>query len=236
MFSRVISWDAALCGLPAARFPHQMVWVPSPDGPGRDQPSAPPAGAHHSEPAACGWCSFQNAATRTTNRILIVNDDSSVRASLKKVLEQAGFMVDLASTAKEALVELDSGSARLVLLDLNLPDQNGWDILERITRRSPAVPVVIITGLPGQPWAREVASVAPLLEKPIDVSTLLSTIQQLLEEPREVRLRRFCAFLETNNRIPPVVADYLERIPRYPTSPTDAPAPGLPGSVLPAKP
>jgi CheY-like chemotaxis protein len=170
------------------------------------RPSAPPAGAHHSEPAACGWCSFQNAATRTTNRILIVNDDSSVRASLKKVLEQAGFMVDLASTAKEALVELDSGSARLVLLDLNLPDQNGWDILERITRRSPAVPVVIITGLPGQRWARE------------------------------VRLRRFCAFLETNNRIPPVVADYLERIPRYPTSPTDAPAPGLPGSVLPAKP
>jgi hypothetical protein len=36
MFSSVISWDAALCGLPATRFPHQVVWA-SPDGPGRDQ-------------------------------------------------------------------------------------------------------------------------------------------------------------------------------------------------------
>jgi DNA-binding NtrC family response regulator len=164
------------------------------------------------------------------NRILVVDDDSSVRASLKKVLEQAGYAVDLAATAQEALVELDSGTARLVLLDLNLPDQNGWDVLERVTRRSPTVPVVTITGLPGQRWAREIAALAPLLEKPLDAALLLSTIQQLLEEPREIRLRRFCAYLENSNRIPAVGATYLERLPRCPITSYGSAPPSLPPS------
>jgi phosphoserine phosphatase RsbU/P len=151
--------------------------------------------------------------TCAINWILIVDDDSSVRASLRKVLEQAGYAVRLASQVQEALTALEAHSFSLVLLDLNLPQQNGWEVLERVSRRSPALPMVIVTGVPDQRWAREIASLAPVLEKPLDAAVLLSTIQQLLEEPREVRLRRFCAYLESRNSLAADGATYRERAP-----------------------
>ena len=154
------------------------------------------------------------------NRILVVDDDSSVRASLKKVLEQSGFEVELAASGQEALYQLESKALNLILLDLNLPDRNGWDLLELITRRSPTLPMIVITGLPSQRRAREIATLAPVLEKPLDASVLLATIQQMLREPAETRLRKFCDYLETCRRIPAVGATYLERLPRYPTSTT----------------
>jgi DNA-binding response OmpR family regulator len=147
------------------------------------------------------------------NRILIVDEDSSVRASVKKVLEQAGYTVGLAANGREAMAELQSDGTGLVLLDLNLPDPDAWEVLEHLTRRSPTVPIVLLTGLRGQTQARELACLAPVLEKPLDAAVLLSTIQGLLDEPREARLRRFCAFLETSHQIPAVGATYLERLP-----------------------
>jgi DNA-binding NtrC family response regulator len=148
------------------------------------------------------------------HRILVVDDDQSARDSVKKVLEQAGFAVAALTDAPHALAELELGGADLVLLDLDLPDDGGWEVLDRVTRRSPTIPVIII-GHPEPNFAKEIAYAALLLEKPLDPAVLLSAVQQSLSEPREVRLRRCCAYLESSRSIPVPSASYLRRMPVY---------------------
>lgn len=133
-----------------------------------------------------------------TNRILVVDGDTSEGVSVKNVLEQAGYAVGLVSSGRQALEELDSKEICLVVLDLDIPGQHAWDVLDRVTRRSPTIPVAIITRQLAHSWTREVTSLGPLLQKPLDAVELLSTIKVAIEEPREVRLRRFCAFLENH--------------------------------------
>jgi CheY-like chemotaxis protein len=58
--------------------------------------------------------------------------------------------VALAAGELEAALRFQPGQADLLLLDLNLPDQSGWDIFEELTRRQPFVPVINITGMPNQ--------------------------------------------------------------------------------------
>ena len=78
----------------------------------------------------------------------------------------------------------------LVLLDLKLPEENGWDIFGRLTRKWPLLPVVVITARPNQLFTALVAGVAALLEKPLAIPKMLQTISRLLCESVETRLAR----------------------------------------------
>ncbi len=73
--------------------------------------------------------------------ILIVEDDSSILMGLKYCLEAEGFLVDGVSLGSEALVKANS-SYDLILLDLNLPDMHGFDVLKKI---GSLVPVICLT-------------------------------------------------------------------------------------------
>lgn len=73
-------------------------------------------------------------------KVLIVEDDVSILMGLKFCLEQEGFVVETASLGKEALEKVKNGFD-LVLLDLNLPDMNGFEILEQIKD----IPVIFLT-------------------------------------------------------------------------------------------
>jgi DNA-binding response OmpR family regulator len=84
----------------------------------------------------------------------------------------------------------------LAVLELNLPNQSGWDVCERLITRYPLVPVIIITGLPDQQRAAKAAGVGALFEKPIEVMGLLKRVEELLAEPDGVRLARLCGDLE----------------------------------------
>jgi DNA-binding response OmpR family regulator len=135
-------------------------------------------------------------------RILIVDDDQSVRESLRKVLEGAGYEVALAAGGVEAAVRLEPGRIDLVLLDLNLPNQSGWDVFEQITTRRPLVPVIIITGLPVQRGTAAMAGVGALFEKPVEVAALLQRMEELLAESPEARLQRLCGYVEDTSYVP----------------------------------
>jgi DNA-binding NtrC family response regulator len=134
-------------------------------------------------------------------RILVVDDDKSVRESLKKVLEGAGYEVILAAGGLEAAIRFEPGQTDLLLLDLNLPNQSGWEVFERVTARYPLVPVIIITGLPNQERAAKAAGVGALFEKPVEAGALLATMTELLEESAERRLQRLCGRLEDTKYI-----------------------------------
>ena len=125
----------------------------------------------------------------SNSRILLVDDDPAVRSALAQVLAEEGYVVSCGADGEEALRIVDD-SISLVLLDLNMPQKNGWDTFERLTARNPLVPVIIITARPNQLFTALSAGVGALMEKPLDFPVLLQTIRELLQEPDDVRLAR----------------------------------------------
>lgn len=77
------------------------------------------------------------------HKILVVDDDDQVRASLTKALQAVGYRVASAADAKEAVDAFVAEGPALLLLDLNLPTRNGWDVFEQLTSLNPLVPVVL---------------------------------------------------------------------------------------------
>jgi len=122
--------------------------------------------------------------------VLVVDDDSSVRDSMKKVLESAGFEVLLAGDGQEAVEQARPGHVDLLLLDIGLPIRNGWDAFAQITAANPCLPIILITGHSDQYPAASAAGASAFMEKPLDANQLLVTIKKLLAEPKEARLLR----------------------------------------------
>lgn len=145
-------------------------------------------------------------------RVLIVDDDKSVREALCKVLREEGFEPCLAADGLEALEKRDRLRFGLILLDLGLPGLTGWEIYERILRDDPALPVIIVTGQASQLGTAAAAGVGALMEKPLDIPRLLRTIRRLLAEPAEARLRRNGAIRAEEKPSPPDVVLHWRRV------------------------
>ena len=83
---------------------------------------------------------------KTTERILVVDDDLEIRESVADVLRQAGYDVDEAKDGKKAIKCIDAGSYDLVLTDLNLPKLDGMKVLRHVLDESPDTICIILTG------------------------------------------------------------------------------------------
>lgn len=123
-------------------------------------------------------------------KILLVDDDAAVRQMLMRVLTGENYTVFPAENGDEAFAQAKENAVDLVLLDLNLPKQSGWDIFERLSSEYPLLPVIIITARPNQLFLALSAGVGALFEKPLDFPKLLQTIRTLLAESAETRLAR----------------------------------------------
>jgi len=134
------------------------------------------------------------AMTLPRKTIFVVDDDAAVRASMIKVLKGAGYEVMTASDGQEASARFAPERIDLVLLDLNLPFRSGWEVFEGLTTRYPTIPIIIITAMPNQYRTALAAGVGALMEKPIEVPALLQTMEALLAESPEARLRRMCGY------------------------------------------
>jgi len=84
----------------------------------------------------------ENSAT--INRILVVDDDKTTHSLLQAYLSVTGFDVEVASTAEEAWMHYNSKACHLVLLDLNLPDEDGLVVARKI-RASSDIPIIMLT-------------------------------------------------------------------------------------------
>jgi CheY-like chemotaxis protein len=82
--------------------------------------------------------------TFTTSSVLIVEDDSGLSRALQRIIEQRGIKVELAGTVADALEKLDCCGR--MLLDMNLPDGLGTEVLERIRAERRPVKVAVLTG------------------------------------------------------------------------------------------
>jgi len=123
-------------------------------------------------------------------RILLVDDDRTVRDSLNDVLLAEGYLIIPVEDGQQALDLANTSPVDLVLLDLNMPVKNGWDTFERLTAEHPLIPIIIATARPNQLFTALNAGVGALLEKPMEIRTLLRTMEKLLAETAEQRMAR----------------------------------------------
>ena len=81
----------------------------------------------------------------TNERVLIVDDDESVRWVLKKSLEKDGYAAVLAKDAAEALERIKAGDIAVALMDIRMPGTTGFEALEKIQEQGAAIAVIIMT-------------------------------------------------------------------------------------------
>ena len=118
-------------------------------------------------------------------RVLLVEDDDLLRESFQILLDDAGYRVLTAGTARSAIDTARDEHPNLVILDLGLPDRPGLDVV-RIFRADPdlaAVPVIALTGRvgPGQEEACLEAGCNRFLAKPVAASRLLQEMATFVE-------------------------------------------------------
>jgi len=114
--------------------------------------------------------------------ILLAEDDSAVRTYLGRVLHSEGYAVVEAENGCEAVTEFISAAPDLILLDLNMPEKDGWAAFQLIQQIHPLVPIIVITARPNQYERARSLGVDALMEKPLDFPLLLKTIAELLAE------------------------------------------------------
>jgi len=78
-------------------------------------------------------------------KILIIEDDQTLAKNLKEVLVKDGFAVDVAYSREIGLVEIEVNEYDCVVLDINLPDGNGFDLLRQLRQSENQIPVIIVT-------------------------------------------------------------------------------------------
>lgn len=114
-------------------------------------------------------------------KILIVDDEPEVLRALTFMADAHGYDVQSCSNAREAFVAADDGFACLVV-DQNLPDGRGIDLVEALRSRGVAAPAILVTTDPSAALRRQAARIqAPIVEKPLLGEDLFSQITRLTE-------------------------------------------------------
>ena len=121
------------------------------------------------------------------SRILIVDDEESIRRTLAGILSDESFEVVTAEDGEQALGQLsDAEGTDLVLLDIAMPGRDGIEVLEILRGSHPHLPVVIMTGHGTVETAVRATKLGAFdfIEKPLSVDKLLLTIEHALEQSR----------------------------------------------------
>ena len=129
---------------------------------------------------------------KTTGHILIIDDEASLRKTLARILQQAGFEVTTAETAEQGLAFLTTTDFDLVFTDLRMPGIHGLEALKRIHAMQPNLPVVLFTAQPDVNSAVEGLRHGAIdyLEKPLKPELLIERTKTILaRQQREKRKR-----------------------------------------------
>ena len=114
-----------------------------------------------------------------SRRLLLIDDEESLRHSLAKSLRRAGFVVETAATGREGVDRFQSGGFDAVVTDVRLPDLSGLDIVALLTEIDASVPVVVMTGYGSVESAMEAMrrGARDYLQKPFEMNDLLRVLE-----------------------------------------------------------
>lgn len=117
-------------------------------------------------------------------RILVIDDEDGIRKGCTRVLQPAGYTIDLATGFQDGLQKLHAGTYDLVLLDVMMPDGKGIDLLEPIHASDPETVAVLITGYATVELAVDAIKrgAYDFISKPFTAQLLLMTVAQGLQK------------------------------------------------------
>jgi len=135
-------------------------------------------------------------------RILVVDDDESIREVLATILEDNGYTVDTAKNGREAVKKSEAKYYNLALMDIRLPDVEGTRLLTKIKATTPKMRKIIITGYPSLQNAIEALNKGAdaYVMKPFDMDNVLKTIKEQLrkqEQEKKYSQEKVTEFIET---------------------------------------
>ena len=135
-------------------------------------------------------------------KVLIVDDDENIRNTMKAILEDEGYIVELASTGNEAVEKTEKTAYNIALLDIRLPDMEGVELLKLMKEATPRTRKIMVTGYPSMQNAITALnkSADAYLIKPVNVEKLLNTVKEQLElqeEERQFSEQKVAEFIET---------------------------------------
>jgi two-component system nitrogen regulation response regulator NtrX len=115
--------------------------------------------------------------------ILVIDDEKSIRNTLKEIFEYENHKVELATNGPEGIELFDQKDFDVVLCDIKMPEMDGIEVLERILDRSRDVPVIMISGHGNIDTAVEAIKKGAydFIEKPLDLNRLLVTVRNAME-------------------------------------------------------
>jgi two-component system nitrogen regulation response regulator NtrX len=124
--------------------------------------------------------------TKAKGRVLVVDDEASIRDSLRKVLEYEGYTVFEADAGSRAFDRTQEGDLDVVLLDIKMPGMDGIEVLKRTVELDPGLPVIMISGHGTIATAVEATRIGAFdfLEKPLDRDRILLTVRNALQSRR----------------------------------------------------
>jgi DNA-binding response OmpR family regulator len=125
--------------------------------------------------------------------ILVVDDEPHMRQTLDRALSAYGHRIDQAATYREAVAASTAIPYDLLLLDVNLPDGTGWDVLRVLRARGKETPTVIVSAVP--PSAKRVQEfpTVGVLHKPFPMDALLRLVRAAASERERTRDLPPCA-------------------------------------------
>jgi DNA-binding response OmpR family regulator len=109
-------------------------------------------------------------------RVLLVEDEVPLRTVISRNLTSRGIQVCEAGTASEAVAAATSEHHDLLLLDINLPDQTGWEVLRELKRRGTEVPTIVVSAVRVSQSRLEEFHPLAYLPKPFPIEALLRLV------------------------------------------------------------
>ena len=118
------------------------------------------------------------------SRILVIDDERSIRNTLKDILEYEKYVVDVAEDGVKGLEKVKAGEYDIILCDIKMPVMDGIEVLEKLDEMGADMPVVMISGHGNIDTAVEAIKKGAydFIEKPLDLNRLLITIRNAMDK------------------------------------------------------
>lgn len=115
-------------------------------------------------------------------QILVVDDEGLVLDSCKKVLEPEGFKVSLVTSVDKALEAIKDKKPTLLLVDIKMPEHNGWYLIRQIKEKWSDISIIVMTGYPTKETIAEAKKlgVYRFIAKPFTPDELIEAVRQVI--------------------------------------------------------
>lgn len=116
--------------------------------------------------------------------ILVVDDDKSILRTFTRILQKAGYTVEVAETGKEAIEKVKTNCYDVALIDVRLPDMDGTDLLPTMQKKIPDAAKIVVTGFPSMENGIKAldGGADAYLVKPLKPEELIALIEEKLRE------------------------------------------------------